>query len=317
MKYYADLEGITIEEDQEVRPEDVTEIAIPIDDWSVDVEIDVEIHLQEVCSKLVEMFERRDKAPPLAMEAVRVFNRNKFEWLDEEEEVVDACEGEGEAASSTGAPFSEGEGQGEAGHSTDSLHPSSNLSKAREILQKLKGKSPVNFQEQWEGVVEGYLEFSKLASQLSGASLELKYQKFKQEKGSQRKTKIFCLYFEWLQLKSFSEAFAETVGSIMVISTGKGKHCQKENLGKNICLNFNLPPMHILNLNFVPEIAKELMKSKRFFRKLDVLAPSRIKLLKNSSLSASLHNFRKGKEETRMRLPLRLFSGPADDDQLD
>ena len=197
----------------------------------------------------------------------------------------------------------EGEGQGEAGHSTHSPHSSSNLSKARDILQQLRGKSPGNFQEQWDRVLEGYLEFSKMASQLRDESLEFKYQKFKQKNGSQLKSKMFCLYFEWLQLKSFSEAYAETVGSIMVISIGKGKQCQKENLGKNISLNFNLPPMHILNLDFLPEIAKDLMKSKelRFFRKLEVLAPSRIKLLKNTSLSASLHNFRKEKEETSMR----------------
>ena len=94
----------------------------------------------------------------------------------------------------------------------------------------------------------------------------------------------------------------------MVISTGKGKQVQRQNLGKNICLNFNLPPMHILNQEFVPEIAEELVKTKelRFFRKLEVMRPSLIKKLLNENLSASLHNFRKDKEK-KMRLPVQLF----------
>ena len=333
-KYYANLEGLTIDEDQEVRFEDVTEIAIPVEGWSVDLEVHVESHLQEVCSKLSENFKGRLKVPPLALEAVRVFNRDNYEWLDEEEVEENAGEGEERAGSSTVSCLSlggvgtsraslrsGGEKQGGAAHSTDFPHTPSNLSKAREFLQELKGKSLRYFQEQWDKVLEGYLEFAKVASKLTNESLELKYQKFKQTRGSQLKTKMFCLYFEWLQLKSFSEAYAETVGSIMVISTGKGKHCQRENLGKNICLNFNLPPMHILNLEFVPEIAKDMIKSKelRFFRKLEFMAPSKIKMLVNSSLSASLHNFRKEREETSMRLPLQLFITPAEaaDDQLD
>ena len=79
--------------------------------------------------------------------------------------------------------------------------------------------------------------------------------------------------------------------------------------------------MYILNIEFDPEIAKDMIISKelRFFRKLEFMTPSKIKMLINSSLSASLHNFRKEREETSMRLPLQLFITPAEaaDDQLD
>ena len=63
----------------------MTEIAIPVEGWSVDLEVHVESHLQEVCSKLSENFKGRLKVPPLALKAVRVFNRDNYEWLDEEE----------------------------------------------------------------------------------------------------------------------------------------------------------------------------------------------------------------------------------------
>ena len=100
----------------------------------------------------------------------------------------------------------------------------------------------------------------------------------------------------------------------MVVSTSKGKHVQKQNLGKNICLNFNLPPMHILDECFVKEIADDLLKKKelRFFRKLEVKRPSWVKKLKNSSLSSSIHNFREEKERKNMRLPMKLFRAPAE-----
>ena len=187
-KYYANLEGLTIDEDQEVRFEDVTEIAIPVEGWSVDLEVNVESHLQEVCSKLSENFKGRLKVPPLALEAVRVFNRDNYEWLDEEEVEENAGEGEERAGSSTVSCLSlggvgtsraslrsGGEKQGGAAHSTDFPHTPSNLSKAREFLQELKGKSLRYFQEQWDKVLEGYLEFAKVGFKPTNKSLELKY----------------------------------------------------------------------------------------------------------------------------------------------
>ena len=44
--------------------------------------------------------------------------------------------------------------------------------------------------------------------------------------------------------------------------TEKGKHVQKQNLGKNSCLNFNLPPLHILDEGIVKEIADDLLRKK-------------------------------------------------------
>ena len=293
-KYYAELEGRRID-GEEVQPEDVQGIPIPIEDYSVPTEVEVEEHLQYVCEELYSRFKARIKPPKLILQAVKVFNKNdSFDWYNKEEEVEEEVE--------------DWEVDGLSGHSTTTPCPPSNLAKAELILDKLFELSPEFFQKRKEIITEGYVEFVKIASEIEHEkSLEFKYQVFKKKCSDQLKARRFSLFFEWLQLKSFSEAYAETVGSIMVISTGKGKQVQRQNLGKNICLNFNLPPMHILNQEFVPEIAEEVVKTKvlRFFRKLEVMRPSLIKKLLNENLSASLHNFRKDKE--KMRLPVQLF----------
>ena len=293
--YYASLEGRIIEEDEEVQTEEMKEIPIPFEDWSVDVQVNVEIHLRSVCRKLWDSFKGRLKAPPLALRSMRIFN-NSFNWFDQNEE-----EGEGMEESTMPGP------------STATVPTPTNLSTGTKILQPLKKRSPEYFQQNWDRIVEGFIEFARVASELSEESLEFKYQVFKEKCGTEAKSKVFCLLFEWIQLKSFSEAYAETVGSIMVVSTAKGKHVQRENLGKNICLNFNLPPLHILDESFVKELADDLVRKKelRFFRKLEVKRPSWVKKLKNSNLSSSIHNFREEKEKKNMRLPLKLFRAPV------
>ena len=189
-----------------------------------------------------------------------------------------------------------------------------NLSTGTKILQSLKKKSTEYFQRNWDRIVEGFIEFSRVASELSAESLEFIYQVCKEKCGAESKSKMFCLFFEWIKLKSFSEAYAETVGSIMVVSTAKGKQVQRENLGKNICLNFNFPPLHILDESFVKELADDLVRKKelRFFRKLEMKRPRWVKKLKKSNLSSSIHNFREEKVRKNMRLPLKLFRAPVD-----
>ena len=60
------------------------------------------------------------------------------------------------------------------------------------------------------------------------------------------------------------------------------------NFSKVLCLKFNLPPLHIMKIKFIPEIAKHLVdtEKKEYFTKT---AQSKLKF---SLLSATIRNFR-------------------------
>ena len=63
----------------------MTEIAISVEGWSVDLEVHVKVTCKKCVVSFLKTFKGRLKVPPLALEAVRVFNRDNYEWLDEEE----------------------------------------------------------------------------------------------------------------------------------------------------------------------------------------------------------------------------------------
>ena len=57
----------------------------------------------------------------------------------------------------------------------------------------------------------------------------------------------FIEFFQFVQIRSMSEAICETVGSIMNIQCGSGRHLQPVNFSAEICLRFNLGPLHLLD----------------------------------------------------------------------
>ena len=169
------------------------------------------------------------------------------------------------------------------------------------------------FQSKKNEIVEGYLEFVKQVLEFLDETLEFKFDRFVRMHSTCQVVQAFISFFTWLQIKGFCEAPVETVGSIMKISTSKGKHVEQQNFGKNIALVYNLPPLHVLDQNFIPDIAYDLVKTKklRFFRKCDTLYPSYVKKLISQNLSASVKNYRT-KVEEKMRLPLEMFSKRED-----
>ena len=93
-----------------------------------------------------------------------------------------------------------------------------------------------------------------------------------------------------------SEAIAETVGSIMISHGGKGRCLQPLNFNIEICLCFNLGPLHLLE-NLITEIITE--RKKDYIRKLE--GAGRLdKLI--AVTSSTIHNYRK-KEINKSRLP--------------
>ena len=77
---------------------------------------------------------------------------------------------------------------------------------------------------------------------------------------------MFIEFFEFVMVKSYLEAICESIGSIMNMACGSGRVLYPENYAKEIFLRFNLPPMHILNEKFIPELMNTELVRKRFFR---------------------------------------------------
>ena len=92
----------------------------------------------------------------------------------------------------------------------------------------------------------------------------------------------------------------------MKLKCSKNRYLEPVNFGKEMYLQFNLPPIHVLSDKFVPELAKLLVEKRksRFFRKFETQRPSWVKRLVSADLSASLNRFRINEEE-KMRLPMK------------
>ena len=108
--------------------------------------------------------------------------------------------------------------------------------------------------------------------------------------GSYDEYAVFIEFFELVQIRSMSEAMAETVGSIMNINIGSGRQLQPVNFSTEICLRFNLGPLHTLS-GLIRDVIKE--HSKDFFRKS---LPRGI-ATKTSVLSAAVMTYRKKEEK--------------------
>jgi len=105
------------------------------------------------------------------------------------------------------------------------------------------------------------------------------------------------------QIKTYSEAIAETVGSIMNVHQAAGRNLHPVNTNKEIFLRFNLAPLHILKIRFIPEVVEEKVanEKKSYFNKTQ-----RKDKLKFEFLSASVGNFR-GRVESKAHLPIKMF----------
>ena len=189
----------------------------------------------------------------------------------------------------------------------------SNYVKAQEIIRKVFDElSPaVATGYSLDALTEGFIMFLRFRKGRDWESLEELFGQFHKMYIQSEEAGEFISFFQKIQIKSFSEAIAESIGSIMKISKGKNRNLEPINFSKEIYLCFNLPPLHILKISFIPELVRELRKVKKFFRETAKGPASYIRKLKHHDSSASLGNYR-SREESRARLPLEFFK-PATD----
>ena len=116
----------------------------------------------------------------------------------------------------------------------------------------------------------------------------------------------FIELFQHIQIKSYSEAVCETVGSVMNIHHGRGRNVHPVNFNKEIFLQFNLPPLHIMKKQLIPEVVqiKLLNERKKYVSQTD---KKWITKLKFGKLSSTVGNFRE-REEEAAHLPVSIFN---------
>ena len=80
---------------------------------------------------------------------------------------------------------------------------------------------------------------------------------------------MFIEIFQHVHLKTYSEAIAETVGSVMTLAQARFRNLEAVNFAKEIFMRFNLPPLHILKVSFIPSVVEKLLRKKEFQRRLE------------------------------------------------
>lgn len=138
-------------------------------------------------------------------------------------------------------------------------------------------------------------------------SLENIYKLFCQKPTSSTPEAIlFRDFFEHLQIRGYSEAIAETVGSVMNMVHSGCRNLHPMNFEKEVRLRFNLPPLHILLEKFVPELVEEQVaeKGQTFFRSGDSNPKIGRYLKYKTSSAVGNHRVEKCK---KAQLPLSFF----------
>ena len=110
-------------------------------------------------------------------------------------------------------------------------------------------------------------------------------------------------FYEHLNIRTYSEAVCETIGSIMGIALANGRNLMPCNLNKEVFFRFNSPPYHVLVNKFAPKVTEgwRRVRDHQMYRK----GPKRSGL-KLNELSHSLEAFRRS-EEANSNFPLDIF----------
>ena len=98
--------------------------------------------------------------------------------------------------------------------------------------------------------------------------LEDIYQKFHEAVAVKEENNSFIMLFELVDVKSYSEAYCESVGSMMNICVHKGRNLSAGNISRELIFAFNSPSLHVLSSKFIPEIVEIPINEKKmkFFR---------------------------------------------------
>ena len=243
---------------------------IPVTGFEAQDRNEVENKLKNLCGNLVKAFNERVKVPKLIKDSITCF-------------------------------------------ATDNVHNEhEQANQLQQIVNEIKGPKAEYFQDTTDPCLVGLKMFKDFAKNERNKNTKIRLEEVYKKFIGQfciPQTKVFRELFEFIQIRTYSEAICETVGSIMTIAMGTGRNLSPVNLSKEVCLRFNLPPLHICKESIIPIIVQELVneRAKTYTRKGD--KDNRIsRFFKYTHISSALGNFRK-KEEDTAHLPIEVFKG--------
>ena len=167
---------------------------------------------------------------------------------------------------------------------------------AKDSVQKILDSFPNGvhrideFNENITSIVEGYISFLNFSITEKDRSLKISSAKIfeKWNKFSEDENHIpFKELYEFVNVRTYTEAICETIGSMMAIAVSNGRNLQPFNLDKEVFIKFNLPPLHNLG-EFTTGVAKKWREggNLEFYRKCK--PKEAISNLKLKELSSSL-----------------------------
>lgn len=173
--------------------------------------------------------------------------------------------------------------------------------KLQELISSIPGPSSDQFTA--EDCIVGYLEYKQYKMSKKEFTPEQIWEAFYKKNKDNPGIQPFIRLYQNINIRSTSEAAAETVGSMMNIHKAKGRNLHPHNYSKELYIAYNLGPLHLLD-KFIKEIASQrLAANTQYIRKLEgSLFSGKLK----SVTSSSIANFRK-KQEERSHLPPRIW----------
>ena len=148
-----------------------------------------------------------------------------------------------------------------------------------------------SFKDIHEHITDGYLRYLSHKAKYEDHKPEIIYQRYS-KLFKNEEDKAFQMLYEFVNIRTYSEAICETIGSMMAISVSNGRNLQPINLRKEVFLRFNLPPIHHLE-KFTSELAKQWRVNKtNMYRK-----GKKRSGLKLDEISSTIENYRKRREE--------------------
>ena len=258
----------------DVTAEDIVVGEFSVENFTVANLGKVKKFLSQICEKLKESLDERLRTSELMKEAQSVFI-GPFDWFDVQQCRASAVKVEANLASLSGKMGTEWQENLQLSHDELFIGYTRWIS----LFKSEKAANPaIPTEKLWEKY----------------------YGKYKEDERSV----LFIKMFQQVQLKTYSEAIAETCGSVMTLAQARFRNLEPVNFAQEIFIRFNLPALHVLRVTFIPAIVEKLLEYKEFHRRLE---GSRFQgKLKYSNTSSSVGNFR-ANEEINSRLPVSYF----------
>ena len=225
----------------------------------------VEATLEKVCTDLAHSLNERFQIPPLFEQSVKAFHET--EWLQ------------------------------------DNAEPNKEKMMIAKLAAELKNPPLVaEILGNIDATTDSYIKYLQFKSRNDSKTVEKLYQEFYNQFFTDDRKPFFEM-FEFINIKSYSEAYCESVGSLMNICVNKGRNLAPANFSKEIIIAFNAPPLHIMKQKIIPEVVQEWRKDgKQLRRKLEKGQKSKLTFV----TSAAIGNYRK-RDEANSHVPTSFF----------